>query len=252
MKTRAVVLISFLLLFLYGCVKSIAGEEESIDYETLHNRSFGASARELLSDEKYTSLKIEIQYMEGYKPDKDAIYHLHSFLQKLLNKPQGITIVTREIAPLEDKVLSRDEIIAIERKNRTAYTKGNQLAVYILYTNGMYVNDKIFGLAYRNTSAVIFGQNVMENTNKIGKPNRTKLEATVLLHEMGHLLGLTGKGSALQSDHYDDKHVSHCRNRKCLMYYGIGTDDKVGYLVKGQIPKLDKDCLADLKANGGK
>jgi hypothetical protein len=252
MKTSVVVFLTFLLLCSYGCIKSIAGEEESIDYETLHNRTFGASAREFLSDEKYTSLKLEIQYMEGYKPDKDAIYHLHSFLLKRLHKPQGITIVSREIAPETDKVLSRDEIIAIERKNRTAYTKGNQLAVYILYTNGMYVNDKIFGLAYRNTSTVIFGQNVKENTNKIGKPNRTKLEATILLHEMGHLLGLTGKGSPLQSDHYDENHVSHCKNRKCLMYYGIGTDDKFGYLVKGSIPKLDKDCLADLKANGGK
>jgi predicted Zn-dependent protease len=248
----SVVILFFLLILCPGCVKSIAGEEDTVDYGTLHNKNFGASAHDLLSADKYTSLKIEIQYMTGFEPDKEALYQLYTFLQERLNKPEGISIVAKEIAQDSSTLLTTNDVRAIERKNRTAVTNGTQLALYILYTNGKYINDKIFGLAYRNTSAVIFGENIKEYSGRIGQPNRTKLEATVLLHEMGHLLGLMEKGTPMQEEHHDETHSSHCRNRKCLMYYSIGTNDKFGYLIKGNIPELDEQCLADLKANGGK
>jgi predicted Zn-dependent protease len=248
----SVVILLFMLIFCPSCVKSIAGEEKTIDYSELHNRSFGMSARDLLSADKYTSLKIEVQYMPGFKPDKDALYNLYTFLQERVHKPQGISIVTRQIASDSSYQLTTSEVKAIERKNRTATSNGKELALYILYTNGKYINDKIFGLAYLNTSAVIFGESIKEHSGKIGQPNRTKLETTVLLHEMGHLLGLMGKGTPMQEEHHDENHASHCKNRKCLMYYSIGTNDKFGYLIKGSIPELDEHCLADLRANGGK
>jgi hypothetical protein len=251
MKMSVVVLL-FLLILSPSCVKSIAGEEKTVDYKALHNESFGASAHDLLNADTYNSLKIEIQYMTGFEPDKDAIYHLHAFLQKRLHKPKGISIITKEITPDSSTLLTTKDVKAIERKNRTAITSGKQLALYILYTNGKYINDKVFGLAYLNTSAVIFGENIKEYSGKIGQPNRTKLETTVLLHEMGHLLGLMGKGTPMQEEHHDERHASHCKNRKCLMYYSIGTNDKFGYLIKGNIPELDEHCLADLRANGGK
>jgi hypothetical protein len=56
----------------------------------------------------------------------------------------------------------------------------------------------------------------------------------------------------MQNGHQDETHSSHCNNRKCLMYYSIGTKDKFGYLIKSNIPELDENCLADLRANGGK
>lgn len=246
------VALAALIVLSFGCMRSIASEEDTIDVKALHGRTLGASARELLSAETYTSLKIEIQYMAGFAPDKDALYYLQNFLEQRLHKPRGIHIVLREIAPVADTVLTIRDAVEIERKNRTAFTNGKQLAVYFLYTNGLYTNDKIFGMAYRNTSAVIFGKNIHNYSGTIGKPGRTKLEATVLLHEMGHLLGLAGKGTPMLTNHLDENHVSHCKNRKCLMYYGVGTEDKFGYLIKGNIPDLDEDCLADLNANGGK
>lgn len=248
----SVIYLLFLTMILPGCVKSIASGEKAIDHAALHNRSYGSSAHDLLSADKYTALKIEIQYMPGYRPDREAIFHLYQFLKERLNKPDGISIATRQIEPESEKVLNREKVMAIESKNRMAYSDDRTLALYILYTNGIYVNDKIFGLAYRNTSAVLFGENIKNYSGRIGKPDRTKLEATILLHEMGHLLGLMGKGTPMLEDHNDERHVSHCQNRKCLMYFAIGTDDKFGYLIKGKIPELDEHCLADLKANGGK
>jgi hypothetical protein len=36
------------------------------------------------------------------------------------------------------------------------------------------------------------------------------------------------------------------------MYYAAETTDILGFLVTGNIPAPDNNCLADLKANGGK
>ncbi len=220
--------------------------------DELHNRSVGASANELLSSSKYTSLKIEIQYMTGYAPDAAAMNHLQSMLSGVLNKPGNISIVTKEVAASSATSLSANDIAEIERKNRTVFTTGNQVAVYVLYTNGNYTDASTLGIAYKNTSMALFAKKIRDNTGGLGQASRTKVEATVLEHEAGHLLGLVDIGSPMQTNHKDASHGSHCNNSNCLMYYASETSDLFGFLITGSISSLDANCLADLHANGGK
>ena len=218
----------------------------------LHNRPVGASANELLASTRYTSLKIEVQYMTGFQPDAAALNHLQATLQSLLNKPSGITIITKEIPASANLSLSVNDIITIEKNNRTAFTNGTDLAVYILYTNGNYTDNNVLGVAYKNTSAVLFGKKINDNSGGFGQANRTKLVATVAEHELGHLLGLVDLGSPMQTAHNDAAHGNHCNNSNCLMYYASETSDILGFLVTGNIPSFDAGCRADLQANGGK
>lgn len=74
----------------------------------------------------------------------------------------------------------------------------------------------------------------------------------MLEHEVGHLLGLVDLGSPMQTNHKDVAHGNHCNNSGCLMYYTSETTDILGFLLTGAIPTLDANCIADLKANGGK
>ena len=141
---------------------------------------------------------------------------------------------------------------AIENANRNQFVKGKDLAIYVLYTNGYFSNHKMLGWAYRNTSVVIFGRKLFENSGVKGAPDRTKLETTILQHEMGHLMGLVNVGSPLLSDHKDNKNGKHCSNTKCLMYHVVETKKEVSILMKKEVPVLDKECLADLRANGGR
>jgi hypothetical protein len=237
-----------LLIIVTGCIKSIAGDDDLVDTKAFHNKVVGAAAADLLRDDTYRSLTVEIQYMPGFAPDKKAVANLRSFLYEHLQKPGGISIVQKEITSSPDTVLTLEEAVDIERANRTKFASKDALTLYILYTNGYYTDNSILGWAYRNTSAVIFGKKIREQSDRRGKPDRTKLESTVLLHEMGHLLGLVNVGTPLQSAHKDNGHGKHCKNKHCLMYYKVDTRYIPSLLLKRDIPKLDAACLEDLQA----
>lgn len=251
MKTSLV--FSIIILLFSGCSKSdtsYVNNPNVPDY--LHNRPVGASARELLSSTTYQSLKIEILYMTGFAPDAAAINHLQTTFSGLLNKPSGITVVTKEIPAASAATLFIDEVLQIEKTNRTVFTTGSQIAVSVIITNGNYTDANVLGIAYKNTSVVLFGKKIHDNSGGIGQASRTKLEATVLEHELGHLLGLVDLGSPMQVTHKDAAHGSHCSNSACLMYYASETSDIFGFLITGNIPTFDTNCKADLTANGGK
>ena len=217
-----------------------------------NNKVVGASAKDLLAATIYTSVKIEIQYMPGYAPDATAINNLTSFFKNLINKPSGIIVLQTPIAASGKATLSVNDIATIEKNNRTVFSSASQLGVYFLYTDGAYSEGNVLGLAYRNTSMCIIGKTIHDNSGAVGQVSRTKLETTVLQHEMGHILGLVDLGSTMQTNHKDAAHGNHCSNTDCIMYYASETTDALGFLLTGAIPSLDVNCSADLRANGGR
>jgi hypothetical protein len=217
-----------------------------------NNKQVGASANDLLSAARYNSVKIEIQYMPGFKPDASSVSNLTTLLNSLLNKPGGITVIQTQIAASGKTALTLNDIAYIEKNNRTIYTTGSQLGVYFLFTDAGYEQANVLGLAYRNTSMGIMGKTVQDNSGGIGQSSRIKLETTVMEHEFCHILGLVDTGSSMQTNHKDASHGSHCNNSNCLMYYASETTDILGILLTGNIPALDNNCKADLTANGGK
>jgi hypothetical protein len=246
-----VLICSILMLTISGCKKSdTISNLPAINAD--NNKVVGASANDLLSASKYSSVKIEIQYMPGFQPDAAAVNNLTSFLNSLINKPGGVTVIQTQITSAGKTVLSLNDIATIEKNNRTVYTSGSQLGVYFLYTDGNYSDGNVLGLAFRNTSICLLGKTIHDNSGGIGQASRTKLESTVLEHEFGHILGLVNISSPMQTNHQDGAHGNHCNNSNCLMYYASETTDILGFLITGNIPTLDANCKADLTANGGK
>ena len=231
----------FTLLSFTACQKEV--DRVEMDYEIL-----GVAAHDLLSSSVYTSLLVEISYMPGYEPSATSLNALETFLNTYLNKPAGIYISKRPVTASGKSSLTLNEIVQIEKTNRSVFTGGNIIAVHFLITDGNYNSTNIFATSYWNTSSSIFGKAIYDNSGGPGQVSRIQLMTTILEHEFGHLLGLVGQGSPMQTDHKDVANGAHCNNSTCLMYYGIETAASG----MSAIPLPDANCLKDLKANGGK
>lgn len=251
MVVRRLVLISIFPLIFSACSKkNVITDLPAIQAE--NNKITGASANDLLASSKYTSIKIEVQYMPGFQPDAAALNNLAAFLNSFVNKPAGVEVIQKQIKSSGKSSFTINEIASTEQQARSAFTHGTELGLYILYADAAYSDPTVLGVAYRNTSLCLFAKTINENSGAVGQVSRTKLETTVLEHEIGHLLGLVDIGSPMQADHKDTAHGNHCNNVNCLMYHASETTDLLGFLITGNVPAPDANCVNDLHANGGK
>lgn len=250
MKMRTLFFLLLSVVFA-SCMKTLADDQGFFD-PNFHLQPAGSSAKALLSDNVFKSLHIEVQYMPGARPTDGTLTNMTTFLEKHLRKPGGITYTLTEIPAVEDTVFSLKDVMEMEDKFRTRFSTTNEMTVYVLFVDGFYGKPDLLGSAYRNTSTVLFGRHIRENSELFKKPSRTYLESRVLQHEFGHLLGLVNIGSETQEDHHDAAHEKHCTNKYCLMYYLADTEDYPSVLVRQKPPVLDEACRKDLQDNGGK
>jgi len=244
-KIIAVITLCFLVLT--SCSK------DDNDVKSNNKKTLGASARDLLSEDKYDSMIIEIVYVEGFEPSATAISNFVSFLSSRINKSGGITVEKRSIPAPGNTTYTNAQIIALEDVNRIHYNDGNQIAVWAFFADAKSSTDTdtsvVLGTAYRNTSFVIYENTVKKLSGGPFKPTTAVLESTVMEHEFGHILGLTNSGTPMLASHEDPDHKRHCNVSSCLMYWESESGSNV---LGGTIPQLDPQCIADLQANGGK
>lgn len=243
-----------LLLFTFSCSDDEDTIVENGTNPTPNLQPAGSSANDFLSANKYKSLVIEIVYVTGNKPNEQTVINFRNFMLARINKPGGISIIETEIPSPGKAPYDINEILAVEKTYRTKYNTPDTLAFFLFFADGGSVNDDnnslILGTAYRNTSCVLYENSIQVLSNEANEPTRVVLETTVMLHELGHLLGLVNFGTPMQNDHEDLEHRKHCDNSTCLMFWRAETN--VMQMVGGSIPQLDANCLADLAANGGK
>ena len=90
------------LIFVLSCSKddsnnSVDDVNISIPDISTNQMATGTSANDLLSDDNFTSLLIELVYVEGNAPSQNTINNFMSFLEDRLFKPDGISVETRSI-----------------------------------------------------------------------------------------------------------------------------------------------------------
>ncbi len=258
---KRIILIGILTVgLLLSCSKEdtvVSNGEIPLSAKQANLRVTGSSSNDFLSDATFKSVLLEVVYVEGFEPTAAALNNLKTFLEARLNKSSGIEILMRSIPPPGNSPYTNEEIRAIEDANRRNYNVPNQIAVWAFFADGSSAdnttNSVILGTAYRNTSFVIYEATIRSLTTNPFGPSRTVLETAVTNHEFGHILGLTNLGASLQTNHEDPANSKHCVNDKCLMYFAAETSQGIGDMVSGgAAPGLDADCIADLRANGGK
>lgn len=237
------------------CCALISCQKKSSKTEVINN---AITPNDYLSESKYDKLIIEIDYVSGFEPTANTIQKMSAFLQNLIHKSGGITIVKKAINSPGKSFYTLSDIQDIERGHREQQTNGQTLTVYILFLDNDYAltsggSSKVLGVNYSRSSIAIFEKTIRDYSGGLTQPSIETLESVVCHHEFGHVLGLTNNQTALQSPHEDANHPAHCNNENCLMYYAVETSDIVKNLLNpNSIPSLDQNCLNDLKANGGK
>ncbi len=247
-----------LILFL-GLILAISCTKDPVPRsETANLKTTGASAADLLSDGKYTSMYLEIVYVAGNRPTDEAIDVLKNFLQSRVYKPNGINVDLREVSSSGKAPFSIEEIVDIEKTERSAYNQGDEIAVWIYFADGSHEDDSnekvTLGSAFRNTSMVIYEKTIKNFAQKTGAPNRSIIEGATLNHEFGHLFGLVDLGITPVTDHEDqDGKGGHCKVDGCLMRSSLEFGSGVIDVLDGNsIPSLKDACIQDLRSVGGK
>ena len=256
----------FTLLFTFlilSCSSDTNTTETTPPDPTAANRqALGSSARDFLSAEEFTSLNVEIAYVDGFRPSESTLNNLRSFFTARLNKPGGVRFTETVVPATTVGALNRDEYVEIENDNRTVFNEGSELGVWVFFADENSESDegnsRILGTAYRNTSCIIFGETLREFSRGITGPSLTQLESITTEHEFGHLFGLVNLGTPMVRDHEDENAEDdgeatpnrHCDQENCLMYFQT-VADATNTDMNG-LPTFGEFCLEDLRANGGK
>ncbi|MEH6761536.1 MAG: hypothetical protein V7687_10265 [Maribacter arcticus] len=190
----------------------------------------GDSANDILSNENFDKMKIEIAYVTGFKPTESAMTQFINYLKEHTFKTD-IQLIYKELSsPVEDE-LTLKEIADLEAKNRTAYTSGSTLAIYIYFADAPAEGDDLdgglvtLGAVYRNTSMIIHEVTIKKLASKSSSISDSEVETTTLNHEFGHLFGLVNLGTDMVNDHESQSENSegelagdnHCNQNGCLM-----------------------------------
>lgn len=240
MKTKRLI---YLLL-----VISLAGAScQKEDMPQFDYRKLGASAKDILSAQTYTSLEVQVNYMPGFAPSAEVLDHVRNYLVQLTNKPVGISFFQTSFSQSVTSPMTLNQVVELEKKVRTNFTRGTVLAIHIMIVDAEYQTSDILGISYWNTSMCVFGRTIDKFSGRPGLVTENQLMITLIEHEMGHLLGLVDQGSPMVTPHKSNN-GAHCNNSSCLMNYVIETSGNAST----PIPVLDANCRADLKANGGK
>jgi hypothetical protein len=148
--------------------------------------------------------------------------------------------------------LNKDDVVKLEQTHRKHFAVNRNLPLYILITNGSHSDKTILGMAYRNTSAVLFGGAIQRFSDGNNILTKAELETSVLLHEIGHLLDLGNPTASAFSSRTGKGRHNHCVNEMCLMFWKTETRNKAIINRKGRVPQLDENCRRELEAMGGK
>ncbi|MAU26514.1 MAG: hypothetical protein CMH45_03820 [Muricauda sp.] len=246
----------------------------------------GASANDILSNEKFDKLLIEAAYVTGFRPTQEAMDNFQDYLRQYTFK-DDIEVIYKELPSPNEESLTLQEIADLEEENRTAYNDGSTLAIYIYFADAPSEDDDedeglvTLGAVYRNTSMVIHEKTIRTIAGRSLTITDADVETATLNHEFGHLFGLVNLGTVPVNAHEDGESENHCNVDGCLMQAELrfSVAGKSSSTIKSKngiasacslqgqtvlkmleqqtarglaaVPGLDSECVLDLQNNGG-
>lgn len=247
--------ITILLLFLPGCFEEVVdpndndnnGNGEVVEFD--HKLAPGESNEAFVTNEEFEELIIEVQFMPGTEPEEEALAQLVSFLNQHLQKSEITVRDPVEISSGGQNLYLPSDIEEIESNNREYFTEENQLAAYVLFLDGEFENQDAAGFAQFNTSFSVFHPVVDRVSGPLqSDPSKASVEATIMKHQFGHLMGLVNNGTDIVQNHHDALNGPHCTIENCLMNFRLNSANFFETLFQDIDFVLDPLCVQDLEA----
>lgn len=210
---------------------------------------------DLVSDKKYSKLLVEIDYVNGQQPRAGSVDLLEQRIDERLSKPGGTTVRQTAFASTRT-VYSNDNLKQVEATQRNDRPAGDTMTLYILFLNGHHEkdtsNEKVLGVQYDYSSIAIFKETVDSSGGLLGLSfTAADVERAVLIHELGHAMGLVNNGLKMVHDHEDKDHPKHSNSRDSVMYWAV--ESTLGLPGLSTIPtNFDANDIEDIRAGGGK
>ncbi|UCH90182.1 MAG: hypothetical protein JSV49_05970 [Thermoplasmata archaeon] len=188
----------------------------------------GEYAKYYLKNDFYNEIIIEVDYMEGTMPDTGTLDYLVDLLDDVCEKNAIDYEISDEMDDSDQQVdYSIADIEQLKNKYQDYQNYMDTAVIHILFLNGYYEDSSItLGVSYHAGSCAIFKDRV--DSIRIPRDARPfvstdDFETSVVVHEVGHLLGLVNLNYDSDYSHEDKIHDSpnHCKNESCVMYYAL-------------------------------
>lgn len=208
----------------------------------------GSYARRILQPAPAASVILELLAQNGAAPLDATVSHVRAKMTDAARK----TVEIRGPFALAggSRAWSADDLRSLADEASTVAHADQQAAIRLLFLRGTFNGDnQVLGVAVRGDVFAVFVDRVAASASPLVP--RATLERAVVLHELGHLLGLVGL--VVNEGRQDPDHPGHSRNPNSVMYWAIESS-LVGQVLGGPPPTdFDDDDRADLAAirNGG-
>lgn len=244
MASRKSVATLFVMLMISAGLSGCFGQES----KEVQKGIPGGLTLACLSDDKYTSMVVEIDYEAGYMPEQSSTDLLKTRLEQVCDKPQGIEIFLSETNFEHEGQWSASDVREKGWKEKSNNPQSDSTLYWqAIFPSGQYANDGVLGVAVDASTIAIFGEAVDDAEGPIfNRPSAEEIENSVLVHEFGHLLGLVNLVYQSPVDHEDEEHKGHSNNEDSVMYWAIESAN-IGNIITGELPNdFDSDDLNDL------
>jgi hypothetical protein len=209
-------------------------------------------------------LVLETDSVPGEEPPAAVQRRVEGGFATLLDKPDGIAFVLDGALESRgaDHRWSDDQLRSLARDSFDLEAAATEVTMHLLFVDGRYhasgSEGVVLGVALDDTHLVIFSAEVESACGGAGPLLRDRLceslLSTVLIHEIGHVIGLVNRGLPMVADHEDGAHPRHDVSQDCVMYFAAESDRIVDLLIAritgGETAPLgfDAACQADIAA----
>ena len=203
----------------------------------------GAFARTLLRPQPATAIVLDRAAQTGAAIAQSAVDRSAGVLAEVTDKP--VDVRPQATLASRDTDWTADEVRAAADAAATVPQGSGKAVVRVLLLKGTFEGSQdVLGVAVRGDVLAVFVDNVAGAATPI--VSRQAIEDAVLLHELGHVLGLVDL--ARDTGRADKEHPGHSSNSASVMFWAVESS-LIGQVLGGPPPRdFDAADLADLRA----